>query len=111
MWFKDNFLFLTVDNETVTTPLTFVYNNVVFFVNNFRLNGSKYVFDDYRAYAISNVPTCFGETSTNRTLCTSFQLVPVYSARPPFFTFNSLYAGYDYSVNTFNSSRLLHFLF
>ncbi len=99
LWYKDDFLFLTVENETVTTPLVFVYNNAVFYVNNFALENGKYVFNAYRAYEIQNVPTCFKEESTNRTVCTSFQLARNDLLKPPFFEFNSLYAGYDYSVS------------
>jgi hypothetical protein len=100
MYVKDNFLFFTQDKDTITTPLVFVYDDVVFFVNNFELdqNTKKYVFHSYRAYKILNTPTCYTEVSTDRTICTNLMLIRDDTITPPFYHFNALFASYEYSI-------------
>jgi len=100
-------IFITLENDSVTTPLVLVYNNTVFFINNFVLVDSKYVFHDYRAYRIDNTPICYiqdivnnGTVVGNKTVCTSFRLVKLDPPpKPPVREFNSLYASYEYSLS------------
>jgi hypothetical protein len=96
-------IFITLENDSITTPLVLVYNNTVFFINNFVLvDGNRYVFRDYRAYKIDNTPICYIQfvNNTNKTICTSFRLVKLDPPpSPPFFVFHSLYASYEYSVS------------